>query len=110
MAAAIQIQYEKDKEAEQLRFQKPKQIPYPMPPKCNEQSCANYRGQATVPKESYWLCKACTAAAPSAYDLGYARRPLLYYSNVKPWGPQKRAEWTTAFNASVLLTHIRMPP
>ena len=111
MAARIDIAYDAAGRAAEdaLRFQKPKQ-PYPLPPKCTEPSCANFQGPTTMPTDTYWLCPPCTATAPNAYELGYARRPQDYYSNAKPWGPAKRIEWTRSFNASVLLTHIRMPP
>jgi hypothetical protein len=111
MSAARTIEYDKGQRIkdEQLKYQRPKQ-PYTFPPKCDEASCANYAGETTVPRETYWICPKCAAAAPNAYELGYARRPQDYYTNVKPWGPKKRAEWTKAFNASVLLVHLFKPP
>lgn len=86
-------------------FQKPVQ-PYPHPPRCGEQSCINYAGGDPVPKETYWLCNDCSRNAPDAYELGRARRPQDYYSNVKPWGPQKRIEWTRSTNAGVLTAEL----
>lgn len=111
MSAARTIEYDEGQRAaeEQLKYQRPKK-PYPFPPKCNEASCANYVGETTVPRETYWICPECVAAAPNAYELGYARRPQDYYTKAKPWGPKKRAEWTKSFNASVLLVHLFKPP
>lgn len=56
-----------------------------------------------TPTATYWLCERCVATAPDAFALGYADRPLLYYTNAKPWGPAKRTAWTLSQNAATLL-------
>ena len=86
-------------------FQRPRVEEYPFPPKCGCVECINFAGRSR-PLETYWLCSDCTENAPPAWELGYARKPKDYYTNVKPWGPAKRAQWVRTTNASVLLAML----
>lgn len=88
-------------------FSRGSRCPYPLPPGCAEPSCMNFDGLPT-PRFTAWLCPDCIKAAPCAFELGYARRPQLYYTNAKPWGPAKRAEWTRSTNANVLRSYLTL--
>lgn len=88
-------------DARDIMFCKKEKLPYVLPRGCNELSCMNFEGDS-VPVSTYWICKTCVTAAPCAFELGYARRPQLYYSNAKPWNAAKRAEWSRSANTNVM--------
>ena len=79
---------------------------YVIPPPCKDPGCANAEEMLRMPLESYFVCKDCVAASPCAFSTGWARRPMEYYTNVKPWGNGKRKSWTQKTNAVLLLAHI----
>jgi hypothetical protein len=98
-----------------VMFAKPK-VAYIAPPPCGDSDCLSRavkpdlvpaEGESSAPLYTLWLCPSCSRAAPCAFANGHVRRPQLFYTNCKPWGPNKRAAWTRSANTSILRAHLQ---
>lgn len=94
----------KGKASAAFSYQRPRNDDlYIVPDNCNERSCLNFRATPR-PRDTYFLCPACTKSAPNAYAAGYARLPL----NWPKMKQRERDDWSRKTNATVLSVMLRV--